>query len=162
MDVTPSPCRSQKEGAMEALHGGCWWEAGQRQSLRFCLWLGRAAGRIVPSRCPCQAAKCGTACGKAWGRAQLDVSRTLGWDGGDISQHRVKHFDNSPAETRQCQVVFAAVCSVSWYFTNPVVFGLKRKERNQKTKPWAYLKHRALGFQSDAKHKAAWPQWWLH
>lgn len=72
-------------------------------------------------------------------------SRHVGWSGQDISHCRVKHFDNGPAETQQRQVVLTAaapVCWVSRYFANPVVFGLKRKEGSQKTKPWACLKCR--------------------
>ena len=92
-------------------------------------------------------------------------SRRAGQSGHGISHCRVKHFDNHPAEIQQNQVIFTAAapaCCVSWYFANPVVFGIKTKEGNQKTKPWACLKCRALGFSSDTEHEVAWPQWWQH
>ena len=133
-DATPSPCSS-----VEVLQGGCWQEAGQRQSLRVCPWPGRAAGRIAPSQGPRPPDEQGTARGRAWGTAQLDAKQT------DVQADLAGTFHNvasniltTALQTRQHQVVFTAaapVCSVSRYFANPVVFGLKRKEVTQKTKP---------------------------
>lgn len=121
--------------ALQLSGGPSGREAGQRQSLRACPQLGRAAGRIVPPQV-CIHRPSG-AQHKAGLRAQpgRTPSRGAGRARQAVSQHPVKCFDNSPAETRQCQVVFTAVCSVSRYFTNPVVFGLKRKEGNQKPNP---------------------------